>query len=99
VVAAYKADPNVHDRIAPRLARFVVDAGELVRALAARWTVPTLLQYAGADRCVPPSGSAEFAAAAPRAVVTAREWPGLFHEIMNEPEQAGGVIGLCRRAG
>jgi alpha-beta hydrolase superfamily lysophospholipase len=88
VVAAYEADPLVHDRIAPRLARFVVDGGELVRAVAPRWSVPTLLQYAGADRCVPPAGSAAFAAAAPNGVVAAREWPGLFHEIMNEPEQA-----------
>ena len=88
VVAAYKADPLVHDRIAPRLARFVVDGGEFVRAVAARWTVSTLLQYAGADRCVAPFGSASFAAAAPKQVVAAREWPGLSHEIMNEPEQA-----------
>ena len=88
VVAAYKADPRVHDRIAPRLARFVVDGGEFVRAVAPRWTVPTLLFYAGADRCVPPAGSAAFAAAAPKERVAAREWPGLFHEIMNEPEQA-----------
>jgi alpha-beta hydrolase superfamily lysophospholipase len=88
VVAAYQADPRVHDRIAPRLARFIVDGGEFVRAVAARWTVPTRLLYAGADRCVPPAGSASFAAAAPKAVVAAREWPGLFHEIMNEPEQA-----------
>ena len=88
VVAAYKADPLVHDRIAPRLARFVVDAGVFVRSVAPRWSVPTLVQYAGADRCVPPAGSAAFAAAAPNDVVAARAWPGLFHEIMNEPEQA-----------
>jgi alpha-beta hydrolase superfamily lysophospholipase len=43
--------------------------------------------WAGADRCVSPAGSAAFAAAAPREVVTVREWPGLFHEIFNEPEQ------------
>jgi len=48
VVAAYQADPRVHDRIAPRLARFIVDGGEFVRAVAARWTVPTRLLYAGA---------------------------------------------------
>ena len=88
VVAAYRADPLVHDRIAPRLARFVVDGGDFVRRAAPRWSAPTLLLYAGADRCVPPAGSAAFAAAAPKAVVAAREWPGLFHEIMNEPEQA-----------
>jgi len=87
VVAAYRADPLVHDRIAPRLARFIVDGCELVQRAAPRWTVPTLLLYAGADRCVLPAGSAAFAAAAPKAVVTARVYPSLFHEIMNEPEQ------------
>jgi alpha-beta hydrolase superfamily lysophospholipase len=88
VVAAYRADPLVHDRIAPRLARFIVDGCELVQRAAPRWTVPTLLLYAGADRCVLPAGSAAFAAAAPRTVVTARVYPALFHEIMNEPERA-----------
>ena len=88
VVAAYKADPLVHDRIAPRLARFVVEGGPLVQRAAPSWTVPTLLLYAGADRCVPPSGSAAFAAAAPKDVVTARAFAPLFHEIMNEPERA-----------
>jgi hypothetical protein len=32
-------------------------------------------------------GSAAFAAGAPGGVVSVREWPGLFHEIFNEPEQ------------
>jgi alpha-beta hydrolase superfamily lysophospholipase len=88
VVAAYRADPLVHDRIAPRLVRFLADAGPTVRALAPRWKVPTLLLYAGSDRCVVPSGSAAFVAAAPPGVVTAREFPALFHEIFNEPERA-----------
>jgi alpha-beta hydrolase superfamily lysophospholipase len=88
VVSAYTADPLVHDRIAPRLVRFIVDAGTLVRARAPRWNVPTLLLYAGSDRCVVPGGSAAFAAAAPRACVTAHAYPTLYHEIFNEPEQA-----------
>ena len=50
VVAAYRADPLVHDRIAPRLVRFLADAGPAVLALAPRWQVPTLLLYAGSDR-------------------------------------------------
>ena len=87
VVAAYRADPLVHDRIAPRLIRFLADAGPTVRALAPRWQVPTLLLYAGSDRLVVPAGSAAFAAAAPAAVVTARPFASLFHEIFNEPEQ------------
>jgi len=87
VVAAYRADPLVHDRIAPRLIRFLADAGPAVLALAPRWQVPTLLLYAGSDRCVLPGGSAAFAAAAPASLVTARSFPSLFHEIFNEPEQ------------
>ncbi len=88
VVRAYVADPLNHDRVTPRLVRFIVDAGAQVRQLAARWTVPTLLLYAGADRCVAPRGSAAFTAAAPRAVVQSRCYDGLAHEIFNEPEQA-----------
>ena len=87
VVAAYRADPLVHDRIAPRLVRFLADAGPAVLALAPRWRVPTLLLYAGSDRCVVPAGSAAFAAAAPAGVVTAQAFASLFHEIFNEPEQ------------
>lgn len=88
VVAAYEADPLVHDRIAPRLARFVVDGGRFVCASASRWQVPTLLLYAGSDRCVDARGSSAFAAAAPKGVVTARVFEPLSHEIFNEPEQA-----------
>ncbi|MEO7117186.1 MAG: lysophospholipase [Caldimonas sp.] len=87
-VASYGSDPLVHDRVTARLTRFIVDGGERVRSLASRWVVPTLLLYAGSDRCVLPSASATFAAAAPKEVVTAREFAPLFHEIFNEPEQA-----------
>lgn len=90
VVAAYLADPLVHDRITPRLARFILDAGAQALAEAGRWPCPTLLMWAGADRCVAPRGSRAFAAAATAAgaPVHAREWAGCAHEIFNEPERA-----------
>jgi alpha-beta hydrolase superfamily lysophospholipase len=88
VVHAYQIDPLVHDRVTPRLVRFIVDGGAAVRGAAAAWRVPTLLMWAGSDRCVAPAGSAAFAAAAPRDLVSAREFKPLFHEIFNEPEQA-----------
>jgi len=88
VVRAYQADPLVHDRVTPRLARFIVDGGVAVRAAASAWRVPTLLMWAGSDRCVAPAGSAEFAAAAASEWVSTREFKPLFHEIFNEPEQA-----------
>jgi alpha-beta hydrolase superfamily lysophospholipase len=87
VVKAYADDPLVHDRVTGRLGMFVAKQGPAVIAAAPRWKTPTLLMWAGADRCVAPAGSAAFAQAAPQAVVRTREWPGLFHEIFNEPEQ------------
>ena len=87
VVAAYLADPLVHDRVTPRLVNFIFAGGELVRSRASRWRVPTLLMWAGADRCVAPRGSAAFAAAAPTGVVQAKCFDGLAHEIFNEPER------------
>ena len=87
VVKAYIDDPLVHDRVTPRLVRFMVEGGAQVRQHAANWSLPTLLLYAGSDRCVAPAGSAAFAQSAPTATVTAREFKPLFHEIFNEPEQ------------
>lgn len=96
VVAAYAADPLVHDRISARLARFILDGGEVVRARAARWSTPTLLLWAGADRCVAPAGSAAFAAAAPPSVVQHQVFPALAHEIFNEPERTQVIARLVQ---
>ena len=85
VVAAYRADPRVHDRISARLARFIADAGPTVIAHAPEWTTPTLLMYAGADRLVNPAGSRAFAQGAPHQTVTACCFDDLYHEIFNEP--------------
>jgi alpha-beta hydrolase superfamily lysophospholipase len=96
VVSAYVADPLNHDRITPRLARFIVDGGERVRELAPRWATPTLVLWAGADRCVAPAGSAAFAAAAPKALLYARCFDVLYHEIFNEPEKGEVLAELLR---
>lgn len=96
VVQAYKDDPLVHNKVTARLVRFLVDSGNLVRERAGSWTVPTLLLWAGADRCVAPAGSAAFAAAAPDQVVASKACPDSFHEILNEPDQVE-VIDEIRR--
>jgi alpha-beta hydrolase superfamily lysophospholipase len=86
VVYRYREDPLVHDLISARLARFIVEGGGYVRALAAQWTKPTLLMYAGSDRIVQPMGSAEFAQMAPP-MVHAHCFEHMAHEILNEPDQ------------
>ncbi|MEY4882197.1 MAG: hypothetical protein RIS34_51 [Pseudomonadota bacterium] len=84
VVAAYKADRLVHDRVSGRLAKFIADGGPATLAVAHQWTTPTLLMYAGKDKLVNPAGSRAFAAAAPRSVVTSRCFEAMYHEIFNE---------------
>jgi hypothetical protein len=96
IVAAYQSDPLVHDRVTPRLVHFIVDAGRQVREAASRWRVPTLLQWAGSDRCVAPQGSAAFAASAPANTVTSVRYPALAHEIFNEPEREQVIGDLLR---
>ncbi len=84
VVAAYKSDRLVHDRISARLARFIATQGPLTLAAAPQWHVPTLLMYAGDDRLLNAGGSRAFAAAAPKEIVTAVCFESLYHEIFNE---------------
>jgi alpha-beta hydrolase superfamily lysophospholipase len=87
-VAAYRADPRVHDRISGRLAHYIASAGPRALAETGGWRLPTLLLYAGSDALVDPAGSRRFAAAAPPAAVTACEFPAHYHEIFNEIERA-----------
>jgi len=84
VVRAYIEDPMVHDRISARLARCIIEAGIIARMRARDWSVPTLVVYAGDDALVSPRGSEGFAASAPREVVEATRFDGLYHEILNE---------------
>jgi alpha-beta hydrolase superfamily lysophospholipase len=84
VVAAYRADPLVHDRISARLARFIATAGPATVAKAGQLATPTLLMYAGDDRLVKPQGSRDFAASAPQKLLTTVCFDALYHEIFNE---------------
>ena len=64
-------------------------------ARAPSWTVPTLLMYAGSRPLVPPAGTAAFAAAAPKAVVSGARWFRAALPRDHERARAGrGVLGL-----
>jgi alpha-beta hydrolase superfamily lysophospholipase len=92
VVALYKADPLVHDRISARLAKFIADGGPATIACAPSWTMPSLLLYAGDDKLVNPAGSRAFASAASPTMVTSHCFDALYHEIFNEAEPGRGQV-------
>ncbi|MBI5718200.1 MAG: alpha/beta hydrolase [Burkholderiales bacterium] len=96
VVKAYTLDPLVHDRVTPRLVRFMVDNAAHVLALAPHWRVPTLLMWAGEDLCVDPRGSEAFAAAVPAGLLRKRRYRNLYHEIFNEPEKGDVLADLTQ---
>lgn len=87
-VQAYLNDPRVHNRMSPRLGRFIADSGPLVQRHAAQWSVPTLLMWAGADGLVDPAGSQRFAAAAPADVVQAHCFEDMYHELFHETHRS-----------
>ena len=86
VVSAYKADPLVHGKISARLLKAMVRAMAYCRLSAPTLKVPTLLLVAGDDRLVDPDGSRQFFAKSPPGMAQMHLYPGLFHEVLNEPE-------------
>ncbi len=65
-------------------------------APAPKWKVPTPLMYAGDDRLFNPQGSRDFAAAAPKDVVTSVCFDALYHEIFNELDAGPVFVELNR---
>jgi alpha-beta hydrolase superfamily lysophospholipase len=90
VVKAYLADKLVHRKICARLAQYVAQTGPQMIEAAARWQTPTLLMYAGKDRLVQPRGSKAFAERAKShgADLRAHCFSQMYHEILNDPDQA-----------
>jgi alpha-beta hydrolase superfamily lysophospholipase len=87
VVAGYGQDPLVHDRVTARMNQATMGRGEELIRRAAELRVPFLLLHGAEDRIIDPEGSRRFFANATvegRALIM---YPGLYHEIFNEPEQ------------
>lgn len=95
-VAAYQADPLVHDRISARLGGWIERTGPATLALARTWSVPSLLVYAGQDRLVRPDACAAFAQQAPATMLQAQCFDAMYHEVFSDPERAQ-VFELIRR--
>jgi acylglycerol lipase len=86
VVAAYRADPLVHDRASTGFGLDALEAIDRILGSPANPAVPLLVLHGSEDRLAYVSGARELAAAAPP-LRELRVYEGLAHEIHNEPEQ------------
>lgn len=88
VVAAYNADPLVHHGKVPAgIARGLIVNAESLPARLPSLTLPLLLVHGEQDGLASVNGSRTIASAAGSTDLTYREYPGLYHEVFNEPEQ------------
>lgn len=88
VVRNYRSDPlNRTDRMVARTgAELMATALAMPQRLPAL-TLPLLVVHGSADRLVPPAASDVVRAHAGSPDLTVRSYPGLFHEVHNEPER------------
>jgi alpha-beta hydrolase superfamily lysophospholipase len=84
-VKKYNADPYNHGKITAGMFFGFFHAGQWALAHAAELKTPLLLMHGTADRLTSPEGTKEFAAAAPKELVTLKLWDGFYHELHNEP--------------
>ncbi len=88
VVAAYRHDPLVHHgKVTARLGAELLDRAARFPDELPRLRLPVLLLHGDADGLVPVEGSRELFPLIGSADKTFIEYPGLFHEILNEPER------------
>lgn len=88
VVAAYLADPLVHPRrLRARLGAEMLRAIGEVAAGLPRLTLPLLVMQGSADALVDPSAAAFVHDRVGSRDRTLKVYPGLYHEIFNEPER------------
>lgn len=87
VVDAYRADPLVSSKVSARWFTSIEKAMEEVRTRCGEVCRPLLLMHSGGDRLTDPKISQRWAEKAPDQWVTHVEWPGLYHEMFNEPQR------------
>lgn len=86
VVEAYRNDPLVHNRLSVAAGIQLLDAAIWLNQYTGDTPTPLLLQHGAGDRITSAPATRELAGRL-RGKVAFREWPNLYHEIHNEPEQ------------
>lgn len=87
VVAAYKADPLVHNKISARLMRSMLSSIEYCQSRAPTLDLPTLMMISGDDHLVDADGSKRFFARLPAGQAELHVYDDLYHEIFNEGDE------------
>ena len=96
VVQAYLDDPLVSRRVTPRWLAAIRQAMEEAHQRAASLSLDLLVMQSGDDTLVDPQSAERWARAAPDDRITWKLWPGLYHEMFNEPERAE-VLGFLEQ--
>lgn len=86
VVERYVTDPLVHGVATLAMAKYTLEAIPWAYAHASEWDLPVLIMHGDADALAYVSGSHELASLI-KQDCTLKIWPGLWHEIHNEPEK------------
>lgn len=88
VVTAYMHDPLVHHgKLSARLIAEMSATMNVTMARAADISLPLMLMHGEEDRLTAPAGSAALYEAISSTDKSLKTYPGLYHEIFNEPEQ------------
>ncbi len=87
VVEAYVSDPRIMGPISLRLGTELLRAASVVRASARAVRVPVLIVHGEADSLCQVEGSRDFHAQLQPEGCELRTYPGLRHEVLNEPER------------
>ncbi|MGH3648667.1 MAG: lysophospholipase [Micromonosporaceae bacterium] len=88
VVKAYDEDPlNYRGKIPARTATELLSTMDAFPERIPRLRLPLLMLQGTEDKLVDPAGAAYVAEHAGSEDLTYQKYPGLYHEVMNEPEQ------------
>lgn len=99
VVEQYREDPLVfHGKMSARMVAEMFAAMSQVQEAAGDITLPLLLMHGGEDAMTAPAGSQFLYDQVNSGEKTLKIYPGLYHEIFNEPEQQAvfaDLLGWC----
>ncbi len=86
IVSIYTHDPLVHSKTSFGFAKSSLETIDWINEHADEWALPVLFLHGEADKLAYINGAREIASKI-KGDCTLKIWPGLFHEVHNEPEK------------